>query len=211
MDRFKKKLIEQISFLESSCERYDKGHTHEALRIAISLRIIFYSSNNNCTSILKHMKAENISLLSTGGMPKEKAQKLSQYYGLGLFQLSNSEESEYRPSLGDGSPFNNKYLPLKDWWHECVYVLEHGKLITRFVIMKSAADKDGGAHVDESLEPLYASLAEEGSLGTFKIMNDCNGIISSKPITNANHVALRQMAYEVLSSPDFIKLADSEL
>ncbi|HCB1649756.1 hypothetical protein H0O82_06965 [Escherichia coli] len=205
MSRFKKKLIEQISFLQSSCEMYDKGHTHEALRIALSLRVIFYSSGS-CTSIMKHLGVTDIKLLSTGGIPKESAKDVIQFHGLGMYELTNTGDSRYRPSLGDGPPLN-KLLPLKQWWQECVYVLEKGKLITRFIIMDAAANNDGGAHVDERLEPLYASLSEDGALGAFESINEHFEVISRTEITNANHVALRQMAYEVLHSPEFMQLA----
>lgn len=205
--RFKQKLIEQISFLESSCERYDQGHTAEALRIALSLRVIFYSTGKS-KSILKHMGIGNINILSTGGMPQDQAKNYALYFGLGRLRLSSIGVSEYQPPLGDVPPFKIKFQPVSDWWHECVYVLERGKLITRLVIMIAAANNDGGAHVDDELEPLYASLAEEGSLGTLQTLNDRYEIISRQPIPNAQHVALRQMAYEVLNSPEFMSLAD---
>lgn len=207
MDRFKRKLTEQISFLESSCKSYDAGNTHEAFRIALSLRIIFYSSKNS-TSLLKHMSVvtNDFRLLSTGGMPKEKAANCCMYYGLGLFQMGGLDGAIYRPSLGDGPPLN-KFLSLKDWWKECVYVLEPGKLITRFNIMIGAANNDGGAHVDDKLEPLYESLSQDGALGTFEAFDVRLNSLKKTEIVNANHVALRQMAYEVLHSPDFNKLA----
>ncbi|ELN0130410.1 hypothetical protein RY607_001030 [Raoultella planticola] len=204
--RFKQKLIEQISFLESSCERYDQGHTVEALRIALSLRVIFYTTGKS-KSILKHMGIEGIHLLSTGGIPKEQCENLVMFQGLGMKCFSNGK-IEYIPSLGDGPPMQNKFLPLREWWNECVYVVERGNLITRLIIMIAAANNDGGAHVDEELEPLYASLAADSSLGTVEIINEHYEVISNYPIINAHHTALRQMAYEVLHSPEFISLVD---
>lgn len=206
MDRFKKKLIEQISFLESSCENYDKGKTHEAFRIALSLRVIFYSSSKS-TSLLKHLNVQlsDFRLLSTGGMPKELAANCIQYYGLGIFEIGGSSESSYKPSFGNGPV--NKLLPLKDWWKECVYILEPGKPISRYNIMDGAANNDGGAHVDEKLEPLYESLSQDGALGTFETFDERLKTLKKTQIVNANHVALRQMAYEVLHSPDFTNLS----
>ncbi|MFW8303844.1 hypothetical protein, partial [Klebsiella pneumoniae] len=76
------------------------------------------------------------------------------------------------------------------------------------VIMIAAANNDGGAHVDASLEPLYASLAEQGSLGSFGTMDDDDNFTKVEPISRAHHVALRQIAYEVLNSPEFMKLIE---
>lgn len=205
MERFKRKLNEQIQFLRTSADIYDQGNTSEALRIAVSLRVIFYSTGNS-TSIIKHMGTTNLNLLSTGGVRVQDAQNMAMYYGLGYFHLSNEPTNCYRPSLGDG-PTINKFLPLKDWWDECVYVLEPGKYITRKKIMLGAANNDGGAHVDEALEELYASLAKNSALGTVEIFNDKFDTTVKHEISNANHVALRQMAYEVLNSPEFIALS----
>lgn len=206
-DRFKSKLAEQVSFLVSSCERYDQGHTAEALRISLSLRIIFYS-NKGSTSILKHMGITNLNLLSTGGISKEEAKNCAYYFGMGRLRVSSLGDSGFQPHLEDGPQYRYKYLPLSDWWQECVYVLEHGKPITRFAIMIAAANNDGGAHVDASLEPLYASLAEQGSLGSFGTMDDDDNFTKVEPISRAHHVALRQIAYEVLNSPEFMKLIE---
>lgn len=63
--------------------------------------------------------------------------------------------------------------------------------------------KMGGAHVDEQLTKEYAALAADGSLGELYFT------ISDDSIKEAHYVAIRQMAYEVLNSPDLLKFCDA--
>jgi hypothetical protein len=66
----------------------------------------------------------------------------------------------------------------------------------------SAADKDGGAHVDAVLTPAYERLMESGDLGNF--VDDCG---NQTPITGHHFVALRQMGHELFASQQLIALA----
>jgi hypothetical protein len=68
-----------------------------------------------------------------------------------------------------------------------------------------AAEKDGPAHIDAELEPSYEELMASDS---FRVtFNDPEGT-STTVLSNGAHLAcLRQMGYEVLNSPNLIKLA----
>ena len=112
------------------------------------------------------------------------------------------DESSYYPHLGNG-PIND-FVPLSKWWNQVVMVIERKHRITRRSIVLAAANKDGGAHVDKKLTAEYEALSSDGAAGTFLY-----GVIGKeKPIQQAHLVCLRQMAYEILSSPELIKLAN---
>jgi hypothetical protein len=70
-------------------------------------------------------------------------------------------------------------------------------------IVLDAADKDGGAHVDAALTPMYLRLVESGDLGFFV---DEHG--KQTPITGHHYVALRQMGHELLDSPALVALTN---
>ena len=76
--------------------------------------------------------------------------------------------------------------------------------LTRKDVVLTAADRDGGAHVDSRLTPEYERLAADGALGSL-VRSDSVEI----PITNGHLMALRQIGYEVLHSPDLIALAQA--
>jgi hypothetical protein len=68
--------------------------------------------------------------------------------------------------------------------------------MSRAVIALTAANKDGGAHVDTELPPEYATLDE----GVW---------VSSRDGRIGDHhlLYLRQMGYEVLNSPKLVAIA----
>ena len=72
-------------------------------------------------------------------------------------------------------------------------------------IILAAANKDGGAHVDEKLEPNYERLAASGALGMYanRITVGDGTVVNLPPIRDAHLIYLRQMGYEVLHSYDF--------
>ena len=60
---FKKRLREQLGFLERSADAFDEGHREEALRIATALRVIFHNTPSS-TSLLRHLNAVNVMVRS---------------------------------------------------------------------------------------------------------------------------------------------------
>ncbi len=65
--------------------------------------------------------------------------------------------------------------------------------------------KDGGAHVDTGLPPEYAWVAEGTDWkATF---NPDGGKSVEVPLQFPHLAAIRQMGYEVLNSPELLKLA----
>ena len=76
--------------------------------------------------------------------------------------------------------------------------------LTRKDIILAAANKDGGAHMDEKLEPNYERLAASGALGMYasQITVGDGTRVDLPPLENGHLVYLRQMGYEVLNSFD---------
>jgi hypothetical protein len=108
-------------------------------------------------------------------------------------------------------------VPIQEWWEMPVYVrtrlvrnssgqdeTEETFLRRRDIIL-AAANKDGGAHVDEKLEPNYERLAASGALGMYanRITVGDGTVVNLPPIRDAHLIYLRQMGYEVLHSYDF--------
>ena len=69
----------------------------------------------------------------------------------------------------------------------------------------AAANKDGGAHVDSKLSAEYEALAKDGAVGSF--VYQTQGQRVGAPIQDAHLVSLRQLGYELLHSPELLKLA----
>ena len=198
--KYKEHLKKQLGFLERSCDSYDKGHKDEAVRIATVIRVLVHDTNNS-TSLLEHLDSKSINLLSTTPEPSPDT---IHYIGMGMISVSGSE-GNYEPTLGNGPPVN-EYLQVRCWWEQVVYVLDRHR-ITRKKIVLTAANKDGGAHIDKKLTKEYDTLANEGVVG--KLIYHVNGNYIEHSFDDAHYVSLRQMAYEILNSPELKKLVEN--
>ena len=163
-------------------------------------------------SLLTHLNAKGINLISTcldiaakvrdpnslgfGGRPL-------MFNGMGRFSTGPAGAS-YFPKLGDGMFCYE--MPVEQWWTQTVFILDPKTWVSRKDVVLSAADKDGGAHVDSSLTPEYERLIESGDLGCF---TDDRG--TTIPMSGHHYVALRQMGYELLASPALRALGGSAL
>ena len=186
-------LARQLAFLKRSCEAYDSGATDEAVRIATIVRVLVHNTKES-TSLLKHLNATTINLLSTtdGATPNT-----VMCFGLGTMQLGG-DGCRYFPSLDDGPV--KKLIPVSQWWDQIVFVLNPQTRLSRRKIILSAANQDGGAHVDASLSKEYEALSSDGAIGHFTYGS--NGKEVDQPITDVHFVAIRQIAHELLHSPD---------
>jgi hypothetical protein len=188
---FRTHLRRQLTFLARSCEAYDGGATDEAIRMATIIRVLVHNTKAS-TSLLKHLNATTINLLSTTqGAPPDAVM----YFGLGTIQLGNGG-SKYFASLDLNSTEN--LIPVSQWWDQIVFVLGPQTRLSRRKIVLSAANQDGGAHVDAKLSKEYEALSTDGVIGYFTYTKGDKSV--QQPITEAHFVAIRQMAHEILSS-----------
>lgn len=196
---FKLQLNRQLRFLNASCEAFDAGHLDEAIRIATCLRVLFHQTEAS-TSLLTHIEATNIKLLSTTVDPEPGTVF---FIGMGILQL-NGNAMEYVPALDDGPPIN-RLLPFEKWWNQTIMILD-GHKIGRSDLVRDAANKDGGAHVAEKLTTRYIALSSSGSIGSFT--STYAGVENEQAIESAHLISLRQLGFEVLHSPELLKLVE---
>jgi hypothetical protein len=147
--RFAKKLREQLRFLERSAEFFDQGAEDEALRLATGLRVILHDTQSS-TSLVKHLGLTHTRMLSSslghGNWQDYLAQEID---------LSSSEPVRMRPLLGD----QFREMTFDDWWSGEPVFIHRSENYSRRRICLSAANKDGGAHVDSKLDEYYEVLA----------------------------------------------------
>jgi hypothetical protein len=241
---FREHLGKQLSFLERSCAAYDAGFEEEAIRIATVLRVLLYSTKSQ-VPLLQHLDAMNTELLSTIDVPRLPAEVYKQLgmdpntswntaymTGLVAFTISSDGQVKCHPSLDVGT--NPYYLPVAEWLGQLAQVMGAVRLTRRDIIL-TAADRDGGAHVDSKLTPEYEHLMADGALGV--MVREPGKPSSSRfvwasffdadprgtgshatalegPQTHevvdvakgAHLVALRKMGFEILNSPQLMAL-----
>jgi len=193
--RIDKKFQEQLGFLARSCEMFDNGHEEEALRLATSLRVFLHDTRSS-TSLLSHMGLNGIDVLSTSRGHGD----WQDYLAHEIRPVSPSPVW-VRPLLGN--EFNA--IPKADWWNVESVFSHGGESYTRRVIICSAANKDGGAHVDSKLEEYYEILCA-GEYGPSLTVDPKGG--GQYPFTtgvphyakNAHLGLIRQFAHEFLTT-----------
>ncbi len=208
---FANQLRKQLDFLERSCSSYDAGYKDEAIRIATVIRVLIHDTDNS-TSLLNHLRALGIKLLSTCPDVDAEFSDLSIYQacsfrGLGIMKISAGKGAELLPGLGEED--YRTMVPVQKWWNQIVWVLDNSTKLTRKSIVLTAANKDGGAHVDKTLTREYKSLSSGGAAGSYS--GTTGGKRFKGEIKDAHLVSIRQMGYELLNSPDIVSLAQTPL
>ena len=189
-------LYEQLEFLEASADAYDRGSVAEAKRIAVVARVLCHGSRTS-HALLSQLGRHDGQYLSTA-IPHEPT-NIATHSGLTAMGLGGEEQGYFAPL--DETPIHH-WLPFDQWWNETIMVDDRRNKLTRRDLVLTAANQDGGAHVDPSLDERYARITKENSLAW--VVQTPTG---SQPIPNAEKVALRQIGHELLRTfkPDYRK------
>ena len=205
---FKEHLRRQIQFIRNSCELFDRGHVEEAIRIAVSLRVLFHHTGQSI-SLLHHLGAKSISLVSTAA-PFVEEPVIPNLHLVNMLMSINGIDSircHCEPILGN-SP-RNEAIPFQKWWQDDV-VIEHKeprKILARRNLVLTAANMDGGAHVGDKLEPTYDEVRRGSGMEIEFVFKPESGRAPlTVPFENIHYASLRQIGYEVLNSPELIAL-----
>ena len=161
----------------------------EALRIAVSLRVIFHETRSSHSLLSQLGITENILLLSTF----KEMDKSSLPPNVELFSILPGILSSdgLKPAL-EGSGIKRYIRPII-WWNEIVI----GTNISRKDVTLSAANKDGGAHVDPDLDPNTIFL--KNGCGTLTVRTKKGDSLTQ--FKDSHFYLLRQFGYELLNSP----------
>jgi hypothetical protein len=193
--RFARKLTEQLRFLQRSCLIFDKGGQDEALRMAVSMRVLFWDKGRN-VSLISHLHLRDGRMLSTSRGHGDYRDYLA--YRL---DLTSPTPVAAVPMLGT----KFRTISFNDWWcHGPVFVHE-GHKFSRQTIVLSATHKNGGAHVDRHLEKYYKILSTgQFAFGLTGDLKYEGAPLFEQGVThyaeNAHLALLRQFAHETLAS-----------
>ena len=144
-----KQLRRQLDFIRNSASAYDAGHSEEALRIGVAIRVLLHDTKFS-NSLLNQMgQKESLKLITTAKeIPEDFLAELD--FGECLAGMVIGSSIEYSP-VPDGMPT----VSCVEWWAQPVFIRDK-VVYTRKDVVLSAANKDGGAHVDEPDEKLQA-------------------------------------------------------
>jgi hypothetical protein len=205
--RFVKKLIQQLRYLNTSCEAYDNGQLIEAHRIAVSLRVLFHDTSRS-KSLASHLGMKDWEIFSTPPSLVENRISNIRFLSINL-DFKSPTPISCLPALGQ----QFLRVSLQDWWGvEDAFTLE-GKSYSRKDLILSLANKEGGAHVDDKSDDFYIEM--ESGLKSISI--DARNLtydgeppfeLSERQYAANPHLAMvRQFAHEVITTASIMKWA----
>jgi hypothetical protein len=190
-------LRKQRGFLARSGEAFDAGNHDEALRLAVTIRVLVHDTESS-HSLLSQLglkdqfqwvdtanpaeptttEAEDGSLLMEQSLPT----------GLLGFTFNSEGALWIAPKRARG------HVPrsFDDWWSASIIPSDNGLLLTRKQLVLWQANQDGGAHVDPDTDVRYRDLRVTQAGTTVTV----NGVESTY-VNSAADVSLRQIAWEV--------------
>lgn len=208
MPRTQEELIAQLRthviFLRRSGRLFDDGAEDEALRLAVSIRVLVHDTSSS-TSVLKQLGVKTtLTYLDTYIPPPEPQEGTFVWHmGAGVAGLTADELG--RPcykATKDLHPLSIGPVPFDDWWNRSIIRDQAGADFTRRELALALANQDGGAHVDPELDEAYEALSRSNSLGWMAGVpwrvgdGEADGVPMGSPVP-AN---VRQIAWELEQS-----------
>ena len=181
-----------IRRIRNLCADFDSKDLIDPGSMALQLRLLFIDSSSRTggRSVMNLMGVTNAQkILST--VPQRISERTISSMGFLGLRVSAGEANWYAP-VGDTKGAQN-LLTTEKWLGEPIF--KTGSItFTRLKLIKVIADKEGGAHLDPSIDPEYYEIARANGAGWTFFLGDGQEI----PLGDPFPAMLRQLCYEVL-------------
>ena len=161
----------------------------EAKRLAVSLRVLLHDTKNSHSLLGQLGRKNNFVDTALEFDPRNKMT-----HG-GLISVALGPPRTRYVAMLDDTPKVSQLDDFDVWWNAPVFVNSDRQVLTRRDLVLTAANQDGGAHVDPALDEVYARLARDNSMS---LHAGESGVL--RPMEGPERAALRQIAHEVLKS-----------
>ncbi len=202
-DRLVQDLARQMEFLRRSCHSYDEGFEGEACRLAVTLRVLLHDTSRSSALLTQAGILNGGTLFADSSQPID-PKNLLPNPGLVMMAIDAERGGEYVPRL-DGGAWALRLVPFADWWDAPVSKDKAGNLWSRKQHVLTLAHKEGGAHVDPDLDPLYEALVTANGFGMQFQASDGDLIdFAGDPAA----ASVRQISHEFLITAKRLTLGD---
>ena len=195
-DRFIGKLRQQFEFLETSCVAFDRGSHAEAIRIGGVARTLFKDKGRNSTSLLTHLDAWDVRLVSTAPRDIDDPSRFVFYFSLVQMRPTGLEPMNIPPTA-------EMLMPAAEWWKQVVIIPKRGTYFTREGLCVTVAEKEGAAHVDAATTPEFDHLSNEFIFA----FRSTPGGVARRGVPEFPLFALRTLGHEILHSAELRDIA----
>lgn len=188
--RYKEQLGRQLRFIERSSQSFDKGFLDEAIRIATAIRVLIHQTDRSDSLLHILGVRSTVKILSSIMRPDVSIGVLCLFDGVSTLTMDGLEPNL---DLSQAKPVGVQF-----WWNEVAVVTGPEIIQTRKSIILTAANKDGGAHVDQVLTREYEDLMK----GMYSFTKRKGDAEECRDISDHQFFALRVFANELLNSPE---------
>lgn len=164
-------LVEHLDALQSHCYQYDYGKKHFAAEIAVNLRVLLFSQDEN-KSLLSQLDMESIDFFDSTKTMNEGNPNIFIVPMAGLafpttVQSNNEFIEEWEPNtiIELSQPQCTNFLK---WWDFPVLETLSGEKFPRRRIIRNTANQDRGAHVAPGIEKAYFDLTRNSKYGGYR-------------------------------------------
>jgi len=182
-------LTEQLGFLERSTEAFDNGFEDEAKRLAVTIRTLVYDGKSS-HSLLEQLGMKSSPLVDTSS--PFNPSNVASHHRLTSLRI-DAHGGKFVANL-DSGPRPARNVSFDNWWTKPVIVDGKRKQFSRKDLVLIAANQDGGAHVDPSLDDAYAALSRKNT-SNYVVITPGGG----QP-KFPERAAIRQIAHELLKT-----------
>jgi len=196
-------LGEQLKFLEISSKAFDEGFEPEAKRLATTLRVMLHDTTHSKSLLRQLGIKEDVEWVTTVAAHNPKNLLPTRDY---MFYRTDSTGVSLKPILGEGPlGLSLPKMNFSIWWNQTVHV-ENGHQWNRKDFVLWLSNKEGGAHVDPGVDPLYEDVATAIARTTRMVTNvydelgTLKDVLVRVPEANSVLVGVRQVAFEVIET-----------
>lgn len=181
-------LSGQLGMLQRTASLFDQGYEVEARRMSVILRVLLHTGR--WPSLLKQLGLDQQDFWD--GTAPYNPDNLLVTHSLVALGMDDTGTNEYIALLDDAR--QTRTTPFEQWWRQdIVFSDAQQRQLTRADIVRTAADQDGGAHVDPELQGDYAAYRHEDAIGW---QYEDGRPLDRDPV----FVAIRQISHEVLKT-----------
>lgn len=193
----KTELQDQLKKQLDLLEYYTKGREEQpnlSLPIATTLRVLCHDTKNQ-KSLLNQLNLKSSPCFQSTQVLESSGNK-APFCGLVYVRL-NFDKAWFDPKYSN-QPQGHSFTKVSfdNWWNMVIIRDYEGHQLTRKDLILEVTDRDGGAHVDSSLNETYYSISRKHSLSWTFYKNNAH----SEPVTGVERASLFQIAHELLCS-----------
>lgn len=187
-------LRANLGFLRRSGEAFDDGEVSEAMRIAVTIRVLVHETRRSHSILGILGVKDRLRLIDTADRPPtpdaEGVLHWSMGFGLAAVTIVDGALQYIAPL--DGRPRLEPAL-FEQWWERPIVADMAQNAFSRSDMVLHLANQEGGAHYDEELRQPYADLAKSNSLGYY--FSDAAG--DAQPAGSPVPANVRQIGWEL--------------